>query len=159
MQTPSPMLLRTDCEVTYVGQVCKFSFFSTSKWNTSIGKSLKIEKYMIYNKEILWRTNSQKKKEKNPHKLSKYRSNCQNMVQKAWNTWVSRRYIFFYTFWNDSSPLWVLKRHFSWFFYDINNRSNNVLLLFLYLIRIGRVPELPDPGKPSTRITQTVGGA
>ena len=74
------------------------AFFPTSKWNTSIGKSLKIEKYMIYNKEILWRTNSQKKKEKNPHKLSKYRSNCQNMVQKAWNTWVSRRYIFFILF-------------------------------------------------------------
>ena len=96
VQTPSPILLRTDCKVTYVGQVCKFSFFSTLKWNTSICKSLKIEKYMIYNKEILWKTNSQKKKEKNPHKLSKYRSNCQNMVQKAWNTWVSRRYIFLY---------------------------------------------------------------
>ena len=66
VQTPSPILLRTDCKVTYVGQVCKFSFFSTSKWNTSICKSLKIEKYMICNKEILWKTNSQKKKEKKP---------------------------------------------------------------------------------------------
>ena len=97
------------------------AFFPTSKWNTSIGKSLKIEKYMIYNKEILWRTNSQKKKEKNPHKLSKYRSNCQNMVQKAWNTWhTSKKRGLRSTFWlpkmlQNLPYLWKKKTHVVFF--------------------------------------------
>ena len=117
VQTPSPILLRTDCEVAYVGQVCKFSFFFPLQNEILVFVNLLKLKNTWFIIRKFFEKQTHKRRKKKTH------TNCQNIDQIV-KIWFKRHGIhesvgdifFFYTFWNDSSPLWVLKRHFMIFF-------------------------------------------